>query len=300
MAHMNSEEFQQLGDHLRVLSNFLSASGIEIPKICRMAIDSLSEFLSIQTTSDWETAKNQVGRLSSEATIATFLAAVQSQIIALSYQDNSTNIQIATNALGFAGVLLDVITAFLALLASTILQRHITTIDKQLTAIEDASLEQIKEIFRLFQFVDARGRRSHIMFNDLYQRVFAKCEARLNVLQNMQDMHTDGNGIASQIPRRLESVELQASLIVYSYRHIRNVTPICDAAGTAMFWGVLCFFASVQCLAIATQPPVVWIISSVTCSLIVILPLVTVVLGLNGVSELIFFCDACCGDSLEN
>ncbi|GAW05839.1 hypothetical protein LENED_007723 [Lentinula edodes] len=287
---MNSEDFPwRLGVHLRLFSNFLSeygTFGIGIPKMFPIIIGFLSEFLSVQTTSDWESAKNQVGRLSSEATIATFLAAVQSQIIAISYQDNSTNIQIATNALGFAGVLLDVMTAFLALLASAILQRHITTIDKQLTAIEDASFEQIEEIFYLLRFVDARGQRSHIMFSDLYQWVFAKCEARLNVLQNMQDMHRDSNGISSQIPegvRRLKSVELQASLIVYSYRHIRNVTPICDAAGTAMFWGVLCFFASVQCLAIATQPPVVWIISSVTCSLIVILPLVTVVLGLIGV-----------------
>ncbi|KAJ3852479.1 hypothetical protein EV368DRAFT_82499 [Lentinula lateritia] len=125
IAHMNSEDFPwRLGVHLRLFSNFLSkygTFGFGIPKIFPIIIGFLSEFLSIQTTSDWESAKNQVGRLSSEATIATFLAAVQSQIIAISYQDNSTNIQIATNALGFAGVLLDVITAFLALLASAIL-----------------------------------------------------------------------------------------------------------------------------------------------------------------------------------
>ncbi|KAJ7326202.1 hypothetical protein DFH08DRAFT_885051, partial [Mycena albidolilacea] len=66
---------------------------------------------------------------------ATFLAAIQAQLVATSYQDNSTRLKVATNALGFAGLLMGVISACLALLASNILQRHIAIVDKQLTAI---------------------------------------------------------------------------------------------------------------------------------------------------------------------
>jgi flagellar biosynthesis regulator FlbT len=36
---------------------------------------------------------------------ATFLAAVQSQILALSFQDNSTSLKITTNTFGFVGIL---------------------------------------------------------------------------------------------------------------------------------------------------------------------------------------------------
>ncbi|KAJ7846065.1 hypothetical protein B0H14DRAFT_964002 [Mycena olivaceomarginata] len=84
--------------------------------------------------------------LTSEATIATFLAAIQAQLVAISYQDNSTRLKVATNALGFAGLLIDVISACLALLASNILQRHIAIVEKQLTAIETATAEQLDDL----------------------------------------------------------------------------------------------------------------------------------------------------------
>lgn len=60
-------------------------------------------------------------------------------LIALSYQDNSTAAHLATNITGFAGILLDVMTAFLALIASTTIQRHISEVEKQLKALENFS-----------------------------------------------------------------------------------------------------------------------------------------------------------------
>ncbi|KAJ7226223.1 hypothetical protein C8J57DRAFT_1731127 [Mycena rebaudengoi] len=115
---------------------------------------------------DWDAVKDRIGGLNSEATIATFLAAVQAQVLALSYQDNSTGVKVATNALGFAGVLLDVLTACLALLASTLLQRHTAIVERQLALIEDTSPERLAEIRKVLNALPR-----FMVPSNLYRRV---------------------------------------------------------------------------------------------------------------------------------
>ncbi|KAF7344284.1 hypothetical protein MVEN_01719800 [Mycena venus] len=224
---------------------------------------------------DWETVKSQVGGLTSEATIATFLAAVQSQILALSFQDNSTSLKITTNAFGFVGILLDVITACLALLASTVLQRHIAVIEQQLDAIEDASSEQLVEMSHFLK-QSPLLRRAAEMFPDIYRRVQAKMEARAIVLRRAQES-TDAH-----LTRLPASPRLNIEVVPESMGHIRGAAPIGDAAGTAMLIGVLSFFASVICLAISTQPHEVWVISISVCTLVLVLPTVNSLLGRVG------------------
>ncbi|KAJ6545680.1 hypothetical protein B0H19DRAFT_286567 [Mycena capillaripes] len=229
---------------------------------------------------DWETIKGQVGGLTSEAAIATFLAAVQSQIVALSYQDNSSRLKTATNALGFAGVLLDVITACLAMWASSILQRHISVVERQIDAIEDASPAQITE---MYNFLDRafKGRLAGQMFPEISRRIIGKMRARLIVLRSQH--HTESADDPLQLNGLSESPGLNMEAVPQSIKHIRGATAIGDAAGTAMLFGVLCFFASVVCLAISTQPPVVWIVSVLVCSLVVVLPTVNGLLAQVGI-----------------
>jgi hypothetical protein len=117
---------------------------------------------------------------------ATFLAAVQSQILALSFQDNLTSLKITTNTFGFVGILLDVITACLDLLGSTILQRHIAAIEQQLDAIEDASSEQLIEISHFIK-QSLQLLRAAEMFPDIYRCVQAKMEARSIVLRRAEE-----------------------------------------------------------------------------------------------------------------
>ncbi|KAJ7318562.1 hypothetical protein DFH08DRAFT_819838 [Mycena albidolilacea] len=81
---------------------------------------------------DWESIKEGARSLDFKATT--------SQIIAISYQDNATAIQVATNAFGSAGVLLDVITACLNLLGSTILRQHIVIVENHAESIDTDSL----------------------------------------------------------------------------------------------------------------------------------------------------------------
>ncbi|KAJ7258024.1 hypothetical protein C8J57DRAFT_1720948 [Mycena rebaudengoi] len=243
---------------------------------------------------DWETVKSQVGGLTSEATIATFLAAVQSQILALSFQDNSTSLKITTNVFGFVGILLDVITACLALLASTVLQRHIAAIEQQLDAIEDTSSEQLIEMSHFLKQSPLLLRTAE-MFPDIYRRVQAKMEARaLIVLRRAQE------SADAYLTRLLASPRLNIEVVPESMRHIRGLvgrasaepvgrarpTLIYGTPGslclTAMLIGVLCFFASVICLAISTQPQEVWVISISICSLVLVLPTVNSLLGRVG------------------
>ncbi|KAJ7714262.1 hypothetical protein B0H16DRAFT_1742737 [Mycena metata] len=206
----------------------------------------------------WDTTKGQVAILTAGVTIATFLAAVQSQIVALSYQDNSTRLKIATNALGFAGVLFDVAAACIALLASTTLQRHIAMVEEQLNAIQDASLEQLAEISRV-----VTSFAPHTVSSDIYHRVLRGVADRLRALRD----------IATPVH----------SEIAQAFREIRRVEASGDAAGITMQSGIICFFALVLCLAISTQPRAVWIVSSLACSLVILLPLVVRALGRAGI-----------------
>ncbi|KAJ7737533.1 hypothetical protein B0H16DRAFT_104676 [Mycena metata] len=161
---------------------------------------------------DWETVKEQVGDLVSAATIVTFLAGVQSQIIALSYQDSSTRLKTATNALGFTGVLLDVTSACLGLTASTVLQRHIAVVEKQLDAIEDASPEQLQDTMRFLAPSRAREGLSASSlfpgeFPDVPRRALAKATARAAVLQKQ---HTEDGAGESTHPTESPGLRIEA------------------------------------------------------------------------------------------
>ncbi|KAK6969320.1 hypothetical protein R3P38DRAFT_3146311 [Favolaschia claudopus] len=206
---------------------------------------------------DWDDIRNKGGSLVSNATMATFLAAVQSQIIALSYQDNTSPTAVASNALGFAGILLDVSSARMALNASAALQRHTTFIDNQFRAIDDASEGQLTQIDSslLNQAIyDVYG---------LSSRIHKRLEARMRILRNerqsrpnLPDDDVENAPLADNsshipllggLPGALTSVQLAVAMG--------------NAAGNLMVLGTLSFFGSVICLAASTQPRAVWIVS---------------------------------------
>ncbi|KAJ6600279.1 hypothetical protein DFH09DRAFT_1355622 [Mycena vulgaris] len=228
----------------------MAASTISIIHIA----DSIAK--TLYPTMDLNTIKDQVGNLSSEATIATFLAGVQSQIIALSYQDNSTKIKVATNVLGFAGVLLDVSATCFALLTSTVLQRYIAIVEKQLGAI-DNELTDIE----LYLTMSPQS----TLPLDIIRRVLTKMKERIRLVA-LEQADTQGVSPDEQSGRLAEVPELDIKVIEESFTGIQNVVPAGEAAEASLLYGVICFFASVLCLAISTQPRVVWIISVVVCA----------------------------------
>ncbi|KAJ7157463.1 hypothetical protein C8R46DRAFT_1294170 [Mycena filopes] len=189
-----------------------------------------------------------------ETTQAIFLAAVQSQIIALSYQSNSTSLQVATNLFGFIGVLLDVITAFLAFMASRIIQAQLrATADAlNINKIERASPQHLREIKAVLnRFPES------MVPSDFRHRVDARVPGDSADLEAGEDTA----GGVDDHPHPLQSP--QALSLVASFRKIQDVDLLSSFATTALIWGILDFLVSVLFLAASTQPRTVWIISVV-------------------------------------
>lgn len=79
-----------------------------------------------------------------------FIAAIQTALLALSFDQNSTGVQRATNALFFSSLLLDIIGTSIALVGGVMFQKHIIELEymhASLTQMEEA-VERIKELRR--------------------------------------------------------------------------------------------------------------------------------------------------------
>jgi hypothetical protein len=197
---------------------------------------------------------------------------VQGQTLAFSIQDNSTPLKTAINAFGFAGVLIDVVSAFLALLSSTFVQSSIDRMDQLRDVLAGYTFDQLKELLEWEQFKD-------VVPKTRMERQFL-LEAHIRI-QNFQEKSDSGIELATT-PQTLGA---QRDVVIESIRprhfviemrkageRIVTFSIIGDAAGTAMLLGIICFLVSLVCLATDTQPPAVWISAIVACSCIVILP----------------------------
>ncbi|KAK7013643.1 hypothetical protein R3P38DRAFT_3206203 [Favolaschia claudopus] len=196
----------------------------------------------------WDHMKGVSAVFVSNAAIATFLAAVQSQIVALSYQENTSRVAVACNALGFAGVLFDGSSGFFALSASTKLERNIAIIEHQLSAIDDASPRQLAQIsHREFERAYADG--------GLWSRIHKKVTLRMQTLQS-QRLSQDVEDETTNNAPLLRALWLP-------WEQVQFALALGNLAMLAMKLGTLCFFGSVICLAMSTQPRAVWIVAVV-------------------------------------
>ncbi|THU77360.1 hypothetical protein K435DRAFT_846229, partial [Dendrothele bispora CBS 962.96] len=150
----------------------------------------------------WEDVGGQINALTTEATIATFLAGVQGTILSLSVNSPVTSTGLtAAKTLSFMGILLDVISAFLALLSSTLLQSKISEVQRLLDGIDHMSLEDLNNLqdeiinsdprdpFRKF-FVDTP------LWESLKFEVLKRIMSRLDVLKR-QNLESGGLGVAA-------------------------------------------------------------------------------------------------------
>ncbi|KAJ6559772.1 hypothetical protein B0H19DRAFT_105218 [Mycena capillaripes] len=140
-------------------------------------------------------------------------------------------------------------------MASTALQRHVDYVEKQLDAIEDASREQLTDIPRIL-------RESRVSVpRELYRRLREKVNARLAVLDGADPGVGDDSDGQWDIPTEGPGLDIQA--VPAALKQIQHVMTNGDIASGALLIGVLCFFGSVICLAVATQPRAVWIVAAV-------------------------------------
>ncbi|KAK7013657.1 hypothetical protein R3P38DRAFT_2720401 [Favolaschia claudopus] len=245
----------------KTLSDALDRLAGIVPPV-RIACLTLRMLLDSSLRQDWDDIKSESTSLLSNAAIATFLAAVQSQIIALSYQDNASHVAVACNVLGFAGVLFDVSSACFALGASTTLQRYTTIIDNEINAIDDASPRQLAQMDLAPVHGDAYG------VSDIWLRIHKKVEMRMRILRNEQN---PSQGHETSIVDRGQPL-LRASQ--ESWKEVQGALAVATAASNLMILGVLCFFGSIICLAVATQPRAVWIVSVVVTAWVILAVLI--------------------------
>ena len=201
---------------------------------------------------------------------ATFLAAVQAQIIGMALSRNSSRLEVATNAFAFMGVIFDVIAALLALLASTVMQTRISVIDRILCNAEKVHNEQAAEF--VVQVLRDSHRTSRFI-RAMLQDVLHPISKRLEKLATAEAHHDYAPEFDSKA---------NAAQVIKCCGNLDGIRVFGDAAGTAMLFGILCFILSVICLAISTQPTAVWVPTVAACSCVVILPSVNSVLAIVG------------------
>jgi hypothetical protein len=180
---------------------------------------------------------------------ATFLAAVQAQIIAISYTNNSSPTGVATNAFGFMGVMFDVIAALLALLSSTIMQTRVSVIDRIL--INTAKLNNNQ----LATFLGSMGSstRRDTRFVRAMLRDIARPLLKRLVVADRQTVGGEYENL-SGIDADDFDPDTDGSEVVKYCSEIDSIRVLGDAAGASMLFGILSFMASIVCLAVATQP----------------------------------------------
>ena len=196
---------------------------------------------------------------------ATFLAAVQTQTLSFSIQNNSTHLLIATNTFAFTSVILDVVGAFLAIQSSMLGQAHTDRIDSLHDELLGCTAEELRPvIIQLRQFL--RERRAMTTHSLVYHFLM---KAIMHLEKLGRDPSQSGpNGIDNQLrlaPNLTDVIESAETIV--------RVSTVGEAAEIATRLGILCFLASVMCLAIATQPPSVWILAVAAYSCIITLPM---------------------------
>jgi len=228
-----------------------------------------------------EVVMTRQGPLKTQASIATFLAAVQAQTLAFSIQDNSTRLKIAINAFAFTGVLLDVVAAFLALQASTLVESYIDCMDNLFRAVMRYTPAELAQVHASLQ----QTLSPSILAMDPVHVIFVK-EVRAHLLRRIHirmmkreeieaGLREEGLGHDGTPPpadtQRLPRDTLEAGRLVYTL----NIAS--DAASVSTRWGIICFLVSVICLAKDTQPPAVWIPAITVCSCATTLPVLKTV-----------------------
>lgn len=237
----------------------------------------------------WDDLKAQLKILNAEAAVATFLAVVQSQILALSIPLITTSIHKATNALGFMGVLFDVIAAFFALLSSTVLQKALSDTERILDRIDALRAEEVGPLWTeltgmplpppplsTIQRIFILGETSSGLWSAMRQSLIIHIEAKIPT-SNERAQEGTTSATHGTSPPFLSTATSPAPDLRQLEHHCILIERGCrlgDAAGISILLGVCCFLGSVVCLAKSTQPMSVWIPTIISCSSIVFLPLV--------------------------
>jgi hypothetical protein len=244
------------------------------------ALRIISEVASVTSAArhNLDAVKAQVVALSTEASIATFLSGVQAQIIALTFTSNSNQLKVAANAFGFMGLMWDVIAAFLGLYTSTIFQRNISAIEKEIAHLIDPSVPP-DHLDKFIHHLDLAWQKHSDHLSPLCVGLI-----RTQILPKYKNP-PKGNSESSNEKyaehKYLSEDKPDFKEFIRACHQIDEASVFGEVVGAAMVFGVVCFLGSALFLAISTQPKEAYIPCAVALACIVLLPLLNMVLALR-------------------
>ncbi|KAJ7728137.1 hypothetical protein DFH07DRAFT_782273 [Mycena maculata] len=226
----------------------LAASG----EVIADAVSRLTMWDWMRTIRQSDSLQVTATNLNSLAIIATFLAAVQAQVINFSLMNNATAIQTACNTFFLAGLLVDVLSGTIAIVGSIQLQLRNTRRLPE-TGNRQAQLALVHHIRLL-------GR---VIFPLLHSpRLWSAFSQKLN----------ESADLIQQIMDNFEFEDSLRIILVYSLADYRHTT---NRLASSRFWislvfaahltvpplvvgGLCCFTAGTLCLVLDSQPIPVW------------------------------------------
>ncbi|KAJ7479626.1 hypothetical protein FB451DRAFT_1239426 [Mycena latifolia] len=223
---------------------------------------------SIRQTDSLQLVNNN---LSSLAVIATFLAAVQAQAISFSLDNNTTKIQIATNAFFFAGLFVDVLggTIMIAIVGAVQLQRTYGLLKQRESSL--AGLKgAVKTLSGSPKEQDARLALVHHLH--YLERVMFPVLNSPQLWSSVSQPLRQSANLVEQIIKDSEFEDHLRITLAYAlsdYRHTTNRlassrfrTSLGFAASltvpSLVVAGLCCFMAGALCLVLDSQPVQVW------------------------------------------
>jgi hypothetical protein len=240
------------------------------------ALKIISEVASVTSAArrNLDAVKAQIVALSTEASIATFLSGVQAQIIALTFTNNSTRLKVAANAFGFMGLMWDVIAAFLGLYTSTIFQRNVSAIEKEIAHLTDPSVPQ-DHLDEFIHHLDSAWHKHSDHLSPLCVGLI-----RTQILPRFKNPPKESSNDEKHVDDRFLSEDKpDFKEFIRACHAIDEASVFGQVVGAAMVFGVICFLGSALFLAISTQPKEAYIPCAVALACVVLLPLLNMVLA---------------------
>ncbi|KAJ6530101.1 hypothetical protein B0H19DRAFT_1192100 [Mycena capillaripes] len=206
-----------------------------------------------------------ITNLNSLAIIATFLAAVQAQVIGFSWDKNDTHLQKACNALFFAGLFVDILSGTIAIVGAVQLQRIYGLLQQR-----DASLTGFNDTAkRLSNSQDSLALMHHLRFLEVV--VFHPLSSPRLWKALLQPL----NQSADLVKQMIEESEVEEALQIafaYSLSDYRDATNRLAASrfrtslgfaadltvSSLVIAGLACLIAGALCFALYSQPVGVW------------------------------------------
>ncbi|KAJ7134381.1 hypothetical protein C8R44DRAFT_423537 [Mycena epipterygia] len=242
-------------------TNQLASLGVRMADTVSQATTTWDWLRSIRQTDSLQLMNTNLNSL---AIIATFLAAVQAQAISFSLNNNHTNLQIAANALFFAGLFADVLSGSIAIVGAVQLQRTYSLVQQR-----QSSLANLSDALK-----SPEGREqgnlalvNHLRFLEMVIFPLLRSPRLWNTL-SAPLRHS-----AQLVECIIKGESLTAALYpLADYRHSTNRLAKCRV-GTSLGFaasvtvpplvlaGLACFAVGAICLVLDSQPIAVWVAS---------------------------------------